>query len=82
MTNDLAYEYKDYDTTYELWKSLNEKFAGTTVAKLRQLTINFDTYKMPPVMPKKYPRIFIIILLNIPGINRTKLGFFQEFVKC
>ena len=48
MTDDLAYEYKDYDTTYELWKSLNEKFGGTTVAKLRRLTIKFDTYKMPP----------------------------------
>ena len=34
------------------------------------------------VKPQKYPRIFIIILLYIPGINRTKLGFFWEFVKC
>ena len=28
------------------------------------------------VTTKKYPRIFIIILLYILGINRTKLGFF------
>ena len=48
MADDLAYEYKDYDTTYELWKSLNEKFGGTTVAKLKQLTIKFDKNKMPP----------------------------------
>ena len=34
------------------------------------------------VTPQKYLRIFIIILLYIPGINRTKLGFFREFVKC
>ena len=34
------------------------------------------------VTPQKYPIIFIIILLYIPGINRTKLGFFREFVKC
>ena len=34
------------------------------------------------VMPQKYLRIFIIILLYIPGINKTKLRFFQEFVKC
>ena len=47
MTDDLAYEYKDYNTAYELWKALNEKFGGTTVPKMRQLTIKFDTYKMP-----------------------------------
>ena len=34
------------------------------------------------VTPQKYYRIFVIILLYIPGINRIKLGFFQEFVKC
>ena len=28
------------------------------------------------VTPQKYPRIFIIILLYISSINRTKLGFF------
>ena len=27
-------------------------------------------------MPQKYPRVFIIILLYILGMNRDKLGFF------
>ena len=30
------------------------------------------------VTPQKYPRIFIIILLYILGMNWAKLGFFRE----
>ena len=39
------------------------------------------TAKRALVTTQKYPRIFIIILLYILGINRTKLGFFREFFK-
>ena len=39
------------------------------------------TAKRALVTTQKYPRIFIIILLYILGINRTKLGFFREFLK-
>ena len=33
---------------------------------------------MRDVTSQKYPIIFIIILLHIPGMNLAKLGFFQE----
>ena len=45
----------------------------------QEMTLNADN---DLITPQKYPGIFIIILLYIPGINRTKLGFFREFVKC
>ena len=53
---------------------LRNKFQGMDFRDFYELAAN--------VTPQKYPRIFIIILLYIPGINRTKLGFFREFVKC
>ena len=34
--------------------------------------------KSQGVTPQKYPRIFIIILLYIQGVNRVKLGSFRE----
>ena len=38
----------------------------------------FGCSKPEPVTPQKYPRIFIIILLYILGMNWAKLGFFRE----
>nr|CAD1821586.1 unnamed protein product [Ananas comosus var. bracteatus] len=35
-------------TAHAMWIHLKEKFGGTTVIKLRQLTIKFDTYKKRP----------------------------------
>ena len=48
MHDDLVYEYQQYPTAHAMWVALNEKFGGTTVTKLRQLTIKFDTYKKKP----------------------------------
>jgi gag-polypeptide of LTR copia-type len=31
-----------------MWLALKQKFGGTSVIKLRQLTIKFDTYKKRP----------------------------------
>ena len=31
-----------------MWVALRENFGGTTVSKLRQLTMKFDTYKKVP----------------------------------
>ena len=53
---------------------LRNKFQGMKFRDFYELASN--------VTPQIYPRIFIIILLYIPSINRTKLGFFREFVKC
>ena len=48
MNNDLVYEYQQYQTAHAMWIALRENFRGTTVSKLRQLTIKFDTYKKVP----------------------------------
>ena len=34
------------------------------------------------VTPQKYPRIFIIILLYIPGIIEPNLGFLGKVINC
>ena len=48
MENDLMREFKDHDVAKTMWTALKEKFVGTSVSKLRQLTIKFDTYKKRP----------------------------------
>ncbi|EEF36901.1 conserved hypothetical protein [Ricinus communis] len=48
MNNDLVYEYQQYPTSHAMWVALREKFGGTTVSKLKQLTIKFDTFKKVP----------------------------------
>ena len=41
-------EYRKYDVTMELQATLKERFDGTSLAKLKKLTIRFDTYKKWP----------------------------------
>ncbi|XP_044477551.1 uncharacterized protein LOC123204812 [Mangifera indica] len=53
MNDDIAYQYEQFETTNAIWVALKEKFGGTTVSKLRQLTIKFDTYKKVPNKPMK-----------------------------
>ena len=53
MNDDLVYEYQQYPTANAMWVTLREKFGGTTVSKLRQLTIKFGTYKKIPNKPMK-----------------------------
>ena len=48
MNDDLVYEYLQYQTAHAMWVALRENFGGTTVSKLRQLTIKFDSYKKVP----------------------------------
>jgi gag-polypeptide of LTR copia-type len=38
-------EFRQYEVAKEMWLALKQKFGGTFVTKLRQLTIKFDTYK-------------------------------------
>ena len=53
MNDDLVYEYQQYQTAHAMWVASNEKFGETTVSKLRQLTIKFDTYKKVPNKSRK-----------------------------
>ncbi|KAK9122763.1 hypothetical protein Sjap_012365 [Stephania japonica] len=48
MENDIMREFKSYDVAKIMWEALKKKFGGTSVTKLRQLTIKFDTYKKRP----------------------------------
>ena len=41
-------EYHKYDIAIELWAALKERFGETFLAKLKKLTIRFDTYKKWP----------------------------------
>ena len=45
MDNDVMNEYCKYDIVMELWAALKVRFGGTSLAKLRNHTIRFDTYK-------------------------------------
>ena len=46
MHNDLIGEFESYGTAQDMWISLKEKFGGTTVTRLRALTLKFDTFRM------------------------------------
>ena len=48
MENDVMQEYQKYGVAMELWAALKERFNGTSLVKLRKLTIRFDTYKKQP----------------------------------
>ena len=43
----------------------------------KTIILLFLCYLSNAVTPQKYPRIFIIILLYILGMNWAKLGFFS-----
>ncbi|XP_075080296.1 uncharacterized protein LOC142165820 [Nicotiana tabacum] len=45
VADDLIYECEQYPTAQAMWAYLREAYGGTTVTRLRQLTIKFDTYK-------------------------------------
>ena len=38
-------EFRKYEITNDMWSALSEKIGGTSITKLRSLTIKFDTYK-------------------------------------
>ena len=46
MHNDLIGEFESYGTAQDMWIALKAKFGGTTVTRLRALTLKCDTFKM------------------------------------
>jgi hypothetical protein len=46
MHNDLIGEFESYGTAQDMWIALKAKFGGTTVTRLRALTLKFDTFRM------------------------------------
>ncbi|KAH9679446.1 hypothetical protein KPL71_026137 [Citrus sinensis] len=45
MQYDLMCEFEKYETTQEMWLALKDKFGGTSIIKLKRLTIKFDSYR-------------------------------------
>jgi len=45
MQDDLMCEFESYDTAQAMWVVLKDKFGGTSITKLRRLTIKFDTFR-------------------------------------
>ena len=41
-------EFREYEITKDMWSAFFERFGGTSITKLRPLTIKFDTYKKHP----------------------------------
>ena len=47
MENDIMREFRHFENAKEMWKALTARFCHTSVIKLRQLPIRFDSYKKP-----------------------------------
>ncbi|OMO55158.1 Heat shock protein Hsp90 [Corchorus capsularis] len=45
MHNDLIGEFEQYQTAHEMWQALRNKYEVTTLSKLRELNLKFNTYK-------------------------------------
>ena len=45
MHNDLIGEFEKYETAHDMWEALKQKFGITSLAKLRGLTMKFDSYQ-------------------------------------
>ena len=71
MNDDLVYEYQQYQTTHAMWVALREKFGGTTVSKLRQLTIKLDTYKKVPNKMKQHLRDMSNMIMELKSVGHT-----------
>ena len=41
-------EFRKYEITKDMWSTLSKRFGGTSITKLRLLTIKFYTYKKRP----------------------------------
>ena len=48
MENDVMREFRRFDLAKDMWSALAQRFGGTSLSKLRSLTIKFDTYKKRP----------------------------------
>jgi len=45
VVDDLIHECEEFPNAHAMWAHLRETYGGTSVTRLRQLTIKFDTYK-------------------------------------
>ena len=41
-------EFIKYEINKDMWSTLSERFGGTSITKLKSLTIKFNTYKKGP----------------------------------
>ncbi|XP_031251290.1 uncharacterized protein LOC116109196 [Pistacia vera] len=48
MDDDIMRDYIRYEIVKDMWSALVVKFGGTSITKLRSLTIKLDTYKKQP----------------------------------
>ena len=48
MDDDIMSEFRKYEITEDMWSALFKRFGGTSITKLRSLTIKFNTYKKRP----------------------------------
>ena len=48
MYDDIMREFCKCQITKDMWSTLSERFGGTSLTKLRSLTIKFETYKKRP----------------------------------
>ena len=53
MDNDLMRDFRVHANAKDLWEAVKIKFRTTSVARLRSLTIKFDTSKKHPGVPMK-----------------------------
>ena len=72
MNDDLVYEYQQYQTARAMWVALRGKFGGTTVSKLRQLTIKFDNYKkVPSKSMKQHLRDMSNMIMELKSVGHA-----------
>ena len=45
MDDDIIRGFRKYENIKDMWSALFERFGGTSITKLRSLTIKFDAYK-------------------------------------
>ena len=55
-------------------------FRANRADNVLKMLLNDDLKEIVPVTPQKYPRIFIIKLLHIPGIVEPTWVFFWELL--
>ena len=72
MVDDIMSEFRKYDITKDMWSALFERFDGTSITKLRSLTIKFDTYKkLPKHNMKKNLRQMSNMISDLKDVGHT-----------
>ena len=65
-------EFRKYEITKDMWYVLSKRFGGTSISKLRSLTIKFDTYKKcPKHNMKKHLRQMSNIISELKDAGHT-----------